>query len=47
LIAQRLLTEGHASAAVAIDAAPIKGVLFLPVSTLRVASIALRNPGQP
>ena len=44
LIAQRLLAEGHASAAVALDPAPIKGVLFLPFSALRVASIALRNP---
>lgn len=44
LIAQRLLAEGHASAAVAIDPAPIKGVLYVPPSSLRVASIALRNP---
>src|SRR6266404_535674 len=44
LIAQRLLADGHAAAAVAIDAAPIKGVMYLPVSALRVASIALRNP---
>jgi non-heme chloroperoxidase len=44
LIAQRLLGEGAAAAAVAIDAAPIKGVLFLPPSALRVASIALPNP---
>jgi pimeloyl-ACP methyl ester carboxylesterase len=44
LIAQRLLGEDLASAAVAIDAAPIKGVLNLPVSALRVASIALRSP---
>ena len=44
LIAQRLLGEGRAAAAVAIDAAPIKGVLFLPPSALRVASVALRNP---
>src|SRR3954464_13494006 len=44
LIAQRLLADGHASAAVALDAAPIKGVLRLPLSALRVASIALRNP---
>jgi pimeloyl-ACP methyl ester carboxylesterase len=29
---------------VAIDAAPIKGVLNLPVSALKVASIALRKP---
>jgi non-heme chloroperoxidase len=44
LIAQRLLTEGTAAAAVAIDAAPIRGVLFLPPSALRVASVVLRNP---
>jgi pimeloyl-ACP methyl ester carboxylesterase len=44
LIAQRLLGEGHAVAAVGIDAAPPKGVLYLPPSALRVASIALRNP---
>ena len=30
---------------VAIDPAPIKGIVFLPPSALRVASIALRNPG--
>lgn len=44
LIAQRLLTEDLAVAAVAIDAAPIKGIVYLPPSALRVASIALRNP---
>ena len=44
LIAQRLLGQGVAAAAVAIDPAPIKGVMFLPLSALRVASIALRNP---
>jgi pimeloyl-ACP methyl ester carboxylesterase len=44
VIAQILLAQGVASAAVAIDAAPIKGVLPLPVSSLRVASLALRNP---
>ncbi len=44
LIAQRLLAEGAAKAAVAIDPAPIKGVLLLPPSALKVASIALRNP---
>ena len=44
LIAQRLLSDGHAAAAVAIDAAPIKGVLLLPLSSLRVASVVLRNP---
>jgi pimeloyl-ACP methyl ester carboxylesterase len=44
LIAQRLLGENNAAAAVAIDPAPMKGVLFLPLSALRVASVALRNP---
>jgi non-heme chloroperoxidase len=44
LIVQRLLGQDLASAAVAIDPAPIKGVLNLPVSALRVASIALRSP---
>ena len=45
LIAQRLLSGSFVSAAVAIDPAPAKGVLYLPPSALRVASIALRNPG--
>jgi len=44
LIAQRLLGQDLAAAAVAIDPAPIKGVLYLPPSALRVASIALRRP---
>jgi non-heme chloroperoxidase len=44
LVAQRLLGEGHAAAAVAIDPAPIKGIVYLPFSALRVASVALRNP---
>jgi pimeloyl-ACP methyl ester carboxylesterase len=44
LIVQRLLGEGLAAAGVAIDAAPVKGVLYLPPSALRVASIALRKP---
>src|SRR5256885_189129 len=44
LVAQRLLADDVAAAAVAIDPAPIKGVIFLPPSALRVASIALRNP---
>lgn len=44
LIVQRLLADHVAAAAVAIDPAPIKGVIFLPPSALRVASIALRNP---
>ena len=44
LIVQRLLGEGHASAAASIDGAPTRGIYILPVSSLRVASIALRNP---
>jgi pimeloyl-ACP methyl ester carboxylesterase len=44
LLAQNLLGRGIAAAGVAIDPAPIKGVLALPPSALRVASIALRNP---
>lgn len=45
LIVQRLLGEGHAVAGVAIDPAPIKGIVYLPPSSLRVASVALRSPG--
>jgi len=45
LIVEKLLGEGHAAAGVAIDAAPIKGVLPLPISALRVAFVALSNPG--
>jgi non-heme chloroperoxidase len=44
LVAQRLLGEDLAAAAVALDAAPIKGIVYLPPSALRVASAALRNP---
>ena len=44
LVVQRLLGQDLAAAAVAIDPAPIKGILYLPPSALRVASIALRNP---
>jgi pimeloyl-ACP methyl ester carboxylesterase len=44
LIVQKLLGTGLGAAAVSIDAAPIKGVLNLPISALRVASVALRNP---
>jgi pimeloyl-ACP methyl ester carboxylesterase len=44
IILQRLLAQDLAAAAVAIDAAPIKGVIFLPPSSLRVASVALRKP---
>jgi non-heme chloroperoxidase len=44
LIVQRLLGQDLAAAAVAIDPAPIKGVLYLPPSALKVAGIALRKP---
>jgi non-heme chloroperoxidase len=44
LITQILLGRGLAAAAVAIDPAPAKGVLALPLSALRVASVAVRNP---
>jgi pimeloyl-ACP methyl ester carboxylesterase len=45
LIVQRLLAEDFAVAAVAIDPAPIKGVLRLPVSSLKVAFPVLRTRG--
>jgi alpha-beta hydrolase superfamily lysophospholipase len=45
LIVEKLLGDGHAAAGVAIDAAPIKGVLPVPISALRVAFAALKNPG--
>src|ERR1700757_1896126 len=44
IIVQRLLGQDLAAAAVAIDPAPIKGVLVLPPSSLKVASVALRKP---
>ena len=44
LIVQRLLGQDLAAAAVAIDPAPIKGVLYLPPSALKVAWIVLRKP---
>jgi len=45
LLAKKLLGDDRAMAAVGIDEAPIKGVLPLPISALRVAFVALRNPG--
>ncbi|CAN5747601.1 alpha/beta fold hydrolase [soil metagenome] len=45
LIVQKLLGMDMACAGIAIDAAPIKGVLALPFSALKVASVALKNPG--
>jgi pimeloyl-ACP methyl ester carboxylesterase len=44
MIAQRLLGEDHACAAVAIDAAQIKGVLPLPLSALRATLPVFKNP---
>jgi pimeloyl-ACP methyl ester carboxylesterase len=44
LVTQLLLDRGLGAAGVAIDPAPMKGVLVLPLSSLRVASVALRNP---
>lgn len=44
LIAQKIADAGAASATVAIDNAPIKGVLPLPFSALRSGSPVLKNP---
>jgi non-heme chloroperoxidase len=44
LVTQILLGRGLGAAGVAIDPAPPKGVLGLPYSSLRVASVALRDP---
>ena len=43
-IVQVLVNRGLGSVGVAIDSAPVKGVLKLPVSTIRAASPVLRNP---
>jgi alpha-beta hydrolase superfamily lysophospholipase len=43
-IVEKLLGLGTGAAAVAIDAAPIKGVLPLPLSALRSAFPVLKNP---
>ncbi|MBL7488654.1 alpha/beta hydrolase [Frankia sp. AgB1.9] len=45
MIAQRLLGQDLAAAAVAIDAAQIKGVLPLPLSALRATLPVFKNPG--
>ncbi|WP_427016933.1 alpha/beta hydrolase [Pseudarthrobacter sp. P1] len=44
LIAQELLANGFAAAAIAIDSAPIKGVTALPFSELRTVFPVLANP---
>lgn len=43
-IVEKLMGQGLGAAGVAIDAAPIKGVLPLPISALRAAFPALQNP---
>ena len=44
LLTMILAGRGLASASVAISPAPFQGVLPLPISALRTASVALRNP---
>jgi pimeloyl-ACP methyl ester carboxylesterase len=44
MIAQKLLGQGRAKAAVAIDAAQIKGVLPVPLSALRATLPVFKNP---
>jgi pimeloyl-ACP methyl ester carboxylesterase len=44
MIAEKLLGQGRAAAAVAIDAAQIKGVLPLPLSSLRATLPVFKNP---
>src|ERR1039457_63486 len=44
LIAQSLLGQDLAAAAVAIDPAPVKGVLVVPPAQLRAVFPVLRNP---
>jgi pimeloyl-ACP methyl ester carboxylesterase len=44
LLAQMLAGRGLSAATVAIDPGPFRGVLPLPVSTLRVSAAVLKNP---
>ena len=44
MIAEKLLGEGYGAAAIAIDAAQIKGVLPLPLSSLRSTLPVFKNP---
>ena len=44
LITQILLDRGLGAAGIAISPAPVKGILFLPLSTIRVSLPALSNP---
>ena len=43
-IVEKLLGQGSGAAGIAIDAAPIKGVLPVPISSLRSAFPVLKNP---
>ncbi|HEX4384510.1 MAG TPA: alpha/beta fold hydrolase [Myxococcales bacterium] len=45
VVTQILLDRGLGSAGVALDSAPVKGSLVLPVSSLRSAFPALKSPG--
>ncbi|MEV8516373.1 alpha/beta hydrolase [Dactylosporangium sp. NPDC051484] len=44
MIAEKLLGQNHGAAAIAIDAAQIKGVLPLPLSSLRATLPVFKNP---
>ena len=44
LLAQMIADRGLSAATVGIDPGPFRGVLPLPISTLRVSSVVLRNP---
>ena len=44
LLTQIVAGRGHAAASVAIDPAPFRGVLPLPISALKAASPVLQNP---
>ena len=44
LLAQIIADRGLSAATVAIDPGPFRGVLPLPLATLRVSSVVLRNP---
>jgi pimeloyl-ACP methyl ester carboxylesterase len=44
LITQILLDRGFGAAGVAIATAPVKGIIFLPFSTLKISFPALSNP---
>lgn len=45
MLVEKLLGDGHGSAGIAIDAAQIKGVLPLPLSSLKATLPVFKNPG--